>query len=142
MNIGQAAHASGVTAKMIRYYESIGLVPAAPRSDAGYRLYDETLVNTLRFISRARSFGLPMERIRLLVGLWLDQGRASRDVKEIALDHVADLRSQARRLDAMADGLERLAASCSGDHSPECPILRDLEAPRPRTRSHRVTLTR
>ena len=81
--------------------------------------------------SRARDFGLPMERIRLLVGLWQDRGRASRDVKAIALEHVADLRRQARRLDAMADALEHLADRCSGDHRPECPILRDLEGPRP-----------
>ena len=90
-------------------------------------------VNTLRFIGRAREFGLPTERIRLLVGLWQDGGRASRDVKAIALDHVAALRRQAARLAEMADALERVAETCSGDHRPECPILRDLEAAREAT---------
>lgn len=128
MNIGQAAKASGVTAKMVRYYESIGLIPQAPRTGSGYRFYDETAVNTLRFIHRARDFGLPMERIRVLVGLWQDRTRASRDVKAIAVEHVADLRRQAARLTEMADALQHLADCCHGDRSPECPILRDFES--------------
>jgi MerR family transcriptional regulator, copper efflux regulator len=128
MNIGQAARASGVSAKMIRYYESIGLIPEAPRTGSGYRTYDDAAVNTLRFIHRARDFGLPIERIRLLVGLWQDRGRASGDVKAIALEHVADLRDQASRLTEMADALQHLADCCHGDRSPECPILQDFES--------------
>lgn len=127
MNIGEAARASGVSAKMIRYYESIGLIPAAGRTEAGYRLYAPTDINTLRFIGRARNFGLSMQRIKLLVSLWQDRGRASRDVKRIALEHVADLRARIDELTAMADALQGLADTCHGDHRPECPILEDLQ---------------
>lgn len=127
MNIGQAAAASGVSAKMLRYYESIGLVPAARRSEAGYRMYGDGDVATLRFIRRARDFGLPIERIRTLVGLWQD-GRPSRDVKRVATAHVADLRARIAEMTAMCDALEGLAAACRGDSLPECPILRDFEA--------------
>ncbi len=127
MNIGQAAVASGVSAKMIRYYESIGLVPKAGRTEAGYRLYGEAEVHTLRFIRRARDLGLPIERIRLLVGLWQDKHRSSADVKRIATEHVTDLRAKIAELTGMCETLEHLAAACHGDHRPECPILRDLE---------------
>ena len=127
MNIGEAARASGVSAKMIRYYESIGLIPAAGRTEAGYRRYAPTDINTLRFIGRARNFGLSMQRIKLLVSLWQDRGRASRDVKRIALEHVADLRARIDELTAMADALQDLADACHGDHRPECPILEDLQ---------------
>ena len=127
MTIGEAAAASGMKAKMIRYYESIGLVRQVQRTEAGYRLYSEADVDTLRFIHRARGFGLPIERIRLLVGLWQDGTRASRDVKRIALHHVAELRAEIARMAAMADALQQLADDCQGDHRPECPILRDLE---------------
>ncbi|MCW3477535.1 Cu(I)-responsive transcriptional regulator [Limobrevibacterium gyesilva] len=126
MNIGQAAKASGVSAKMIRYYESIGLVPRAGRTAAGYRVYTDADVNTLRFIHRAREFGFPMDRIRLLVRLW--QGRQpSREVKRVALEHVAELDERIAGLTAMHDALEELADACHGDHRPECPILRDLD---------------
>lgn len=125
MNIGQAARASGVSAKMIRYYESIGLIPAAERTAAGYRVYTEADVNTLRFIHRAREFGFPIERIRLLVSLW-QGGRPSREVKQVALAHVAELDHRIAELTAMRDALAHLAAACHGDHRPECPILRDL----------------
>ena len=127
MNIGQAAEASGVSAKMIRYYESIGLVPKAGRTEAGYRVYGETEVHTLRFIKRARDLGLPIERIRLLVGLWRDKDRSSADVKRIATEHVAELRTKIAELTGMCEALEHLAAACHGDHRPECPILHDLE---------------
>jgi MerR family copper efflux transcriptional regulator len=127
VNIGEAARASGVSAKMIRYYESIGLVPSAERTEAGYRLYSPDQVNTLRFIGRARDFGLPMHRVKLLVSLWQDRNRASRDVKQIALAHVAELRARIAQLAAMADALQELADACHGDHRPECPILDDLE---------------
>ena len=126
MNIGQAAKASGVSAKMIRYYESIGLIPPAGRTEAGYRRYGEADVNTLRFIHRAREFGFPIERIRVLVGLW-QGGRPSREVKRVALEHTAELDRRIAALTAMRDALRGLAERCQGDHRPECPILRDLE---------------
>src|SRR5215203_2234714 len=98
MNIGQAAEASGVSAKMLRYYESIGLIPKAGRTDAGYRTYGEADVNTPRFIRRARDLGLPIERIKLLVGLWRDKDRSSADVKRIATENVAELRAKIAEL--------------------------------------------
>ena len=128
MVIGEAARASGVSAKMLRYYESIGLVPAPDRTDAGYRLYGEADVSTLRFIRRARDFGLSMERIKILVGLWHDKERPSREVKQIAMEHVAELRAKIQELTAMCDALEGLALTCQGDQRPDCPILRDMEA--------------
>ena len=127
MNIGQAAAASGVSAKMLRHYESIGLIPKAGRTEAGYRTYGEAEVHTLRFIRRARNLGLPIERIRLLVGLWRDKDRSSADVKRIATEHMAELRTKIAELTGMCEALEHLAAACHGDHRPECPILRDLE---------------
>lgn len=127
MNIGQAAKASGVSAKMLRYYESIGLIPRAGRTEAGYRTYGEGDVNTLRFIRRARDLGLPIERVKLLVGLWRDRERSSRDVKRIATEHVAELRAKIVELAGMCAALQELADACHGDHRPECPILRDLE---------------
>lgn len=127
MNIGQAAKASGVSAKMLRYYESIGLIPKAGRTDAGYRTYGEADVNTLRFVRRARDLGLPIERIRLLVGLWRDRDRSSGEVKRIATEHVAELRAKIAELAGMCAALQELADACHGDLRPECPILRDLE---------------
>lgn len=135
MNIGRAASASGVSAKMVRYYEGIGLIPAARRTGAGYRAYDEAAVATLRFVRRARDLGLSLERIRLLVGLWQDQHRASAEVKRIATEHVAELRTRIAELTGMCEALEALAESCRGDHRPACPILRGLErGPPPRRR--------
>jgi len=128
MNIGQASAASGVSAKMLRYYESIGLIPKAVRTEAGYRVYTESDVQTLRFIRRARDLGLSIERIKLLVGLWQDRGRSSADVKRVATEHVAELEAKILELTAMRDTLQELADACHGDHRPECPILRDLEA--------------
>jgi MerR family transcriptional regulator, copper efflux regulator len=128
MNIGQAAAESGVSAKMLRYYESTGLIPTAERTEAGYRVYDAADVNTLRFIRRAREFGLSMERIKLLVSLWQDHARPSRDVKRIATEHVQELRAKIAELTAMCDALDALADACHGDQRPDCPILRDLEA--------------
>lgn len=128
MNIGQASAASGVSAKMVRYYESIGLIPKAGRTGAGYRVYSDADVNTLRFIRRARDLGLPIERIRLLVGLWRDRERSSADVKRIAEQHVAELEAKIRELTAMRDTLRELADACHGDDRPDCPILRDLES--------------
>jgi MerR family copper efflux transcriptional regulator len=127
MNIGQASAASGVSAKMIRYYESIGLIPKPDRTGAGYRVYTEAEVRTLGFIRRARDLGLSIERIGLLVGLWLDHGRSSADVKRIATEHVAELEGRILELTAMRDTLRELARSCHGDQRPECPILHELE---------------
>jgi MerR family copper efflux transcriptional regulator len=126
MNIGQAAAASGVTAKMIRYYESIGLVPAARRTDSGYRVYGEREVHTLRFIRRARKLGFSLDQIRHLLSLWQDGGRASADVKRIALDHVAELEERIRELTEMRDTIATLAACCHGDDRPDCPILQGI----------------
>ncbi|MGN6388785.1 MAG: Cu(I)-responsive transcriptional regulator [Burkholderiaceae bacterium] len=123
MNIGQAAAASGVSAKMIRYYEEIGLVPAARRTDAGYRQYDATAVRTLRFIRRARELGFPIERIRMLLALWQDRSRHSADVKALAGRHIADLDRDIEKLQSIRDELRRLADCCHGDDRPECPII-------------------
>ena len=128
MVIGEAARASGVSAKMVRYYESIGLVPAAARTEGGYRTYGSREVETLRFIRRARDLGLSMDRIKLLVGLWQDRERPSREVKLIAQAHVSELRIKIAELSAVCATLEELADACHGDQRPECPILRDLEA--------------
>ena len=127
MNIGEAAKASGVSAKMVRYYESIGLIPPAARSAAGYRTYGDGEVDTLRFIRRVRDFGIPMDRVKLLVGLWQDRTRPSREVKRIAIEQVMDLEAKIAELTAMRDALARLAGACRGDEEPDCPILRDLE---------------
>jgi len=127
MNIGEAAAASGISAKMLRYYESINLIPRAGRTEAGYRTYAERDVDTLRFIRRARDFGLPMDRVKLLVGLWQDRTRPSREVKRIALTQVAELEARIAELTAMKDALAELAGACHGDEGPDCPILRDLE---------------
>ena len=126
MNIGDAAKASGVSAKLIRYYESIGLIPEAGRTASGYRVYTAAEVNTLRFIKRARTLGFSIERIQHLVGLWQDKARASSEVKHIALEHVTELEARIAEMQAMRDALRELADACHGDHRPDCPILRDL----------------
>ena len=128
MVIGEAAEASGVSAKMLRHYERIGLVPPAGRTAAGYRTYGTRDIETLRFIRRARELGLSIARIKLLVGLWQDRQRPSREVKRIALAHVAELHARIDELTSMCDALEVLARSCQGDNRPDCPILHDLAA--------------
>lgn len=130
MNIGEASRASGVSAKMIRYYESIGLVACAQRTASGYRVYGHEEVHTLKFISRARDLGFSVAEMGELLALWRDQSRASADVKAIALRHVAELEEKARALQAMSRTLKHLADHCSGDHRPHCPILEDFAAPR------------
>lgn len=126
MNIGQAAQASGVSSKMIRYYESIGLIPTAPRRDSGYRDYSETDVYNLSFIRRARDLGFSVEQMSDLLKLWHDRGRASADVKRIALQHVEELDRKAQQIQQMSDTLKHLADHCHGDKRPTCPILEDL----------------
>lgn len=138
MNIGEAAKASGVSAKMLRYYESIGLVPQAGRTAAGYRTYGPREVDTLRFIRRARDFGIPMDRVKVLVGLWQDKARSSREVKRIAQQHVAELDTKIVELTAMRDALAGLAKACHGDARPDCPILQDLEGTAPNPSHPRV----
>ena len=127
MKIGQAAAASGISERMIRHYEKIGLVAAAARRDSGYRDYDDRVVQSLRFIGRARDLGFPIEEIRQLLALWHDHSRSSADVKALALARAAELKRKAQELDAMRGALERLAAECQGDQRPDCPILHDLE---------------
>lgn len=129
MNIGQASNASGVSAKMIRYYESIGLVPAAERRASGYRDYGPADVHRLGFIRRARDLVFSTDEIRDLLRLWSDQGRSSREVKDIALRHIADLEQRARHLTEMADSLRHLALACEGDERPDCPIIQGLAEP-------------
>lgn len=123
MNIGQAAEASGVSAKMIRYYEQIGLIEPPTRSQSGYRVYAEPNVHTLRFVRRARSLGFSVEETGSLLALWRDRSRASADVKSLALKHVAELEEKAAALQTMAATLRHLASHCHGDQRPECPIL-------------------
>ena len=126
MNIGQAAKASGVSAKMIRYYESISLIDPPVRTESGYRVYNDHDVHTLRFIKRARALGFSMEETTELLALWRDKSRASAGVKALALTHIRDLEVKVRELQAMVRTLRHLAESCHGDDRPECPILDDL----------------
>lgn len=128
MNIGDAAQASGISAKMIRYYEEIGLIPAPARTGSGYRIYAEADIHRLRFIRRARDLGFSVDGIGELLGLWADQSRHSADVKRLALSHVATLRQKIRALEEMAVTLETLADCCHGNDRPDCPILKELEA--------------
>jgi Cu(I)-responsive transcriptional regulator len=125
-SIGRASELSGVTAKMIRHYEALGLIPKAARTLGDYRVYTAAEVHTLRFIRRARSLGFSMEEIANLVGLWRNQRRASAEVKRLALRHVAELDAKIEELQSMRNALADLAAHCHGDQRPECPILDDL----------------
>lgn len=131
MNIGQAAHASGVSAKMIRYYESIGLISPAHRTEAGYRIYEDQDVHALRFINRARDLGFSVDQMRELLALWRDRDRASADVKAIALEHVRMLEEKAKALQQMSTTLKHLAAHCHGDDRPDCPIIEDFAKSEP-----------
>lgn len=126
MNIGQAAKAAGVSAKMVRYYESIDLIPAAGRTGTGYRQYSDKDVQTLRFIKRSRDLGFSIERIRTLLSLWQDQGRQSADVKRLARGYIAELDEDIRKLQSIRDQLQHVALHCHGDDRPDCPILDEL----------------
>ena len=128
MNIGEASAASGVSAKMIRHYESTGLIRAPERSQAGYRRYGSADVQTLRFLRRARSLGFSGRQMRALLALWRDDRRASADVKAMALAHVAALDAKAREIVEMSGALRHLAERCEGDHRPACPIIDELSA--------------
>jgi len=125
-NIGEASALSGVSAKMIRHYESIGLIPPPARSFANYRLYRDADVHRLRFIRRARDLGFPMKQIETLLALWGDPQRSSAEVKRVALEHVGELSERIRQMQAMQRTLEHLAHCCQGDDRPDCPILDDL----------------
>jgi MerR family copper efflux transcriptional regulator len=126
MNIGQAALASGVSAKMIRHYESIGLIPAASRTDSGYRVYGARDIHTLNFVRHARDLGFSLSQIGELVGLWQDRARPSRQVKALAEAHIHALEKKTQELLAMKSTLEKLVHCCHGDDRPDCPILETL----------------
>lgn len=127
MDIGEAASASGVSAKMIRYYEQAGLIPPALRTESGYRTYTQADVHRLRFIRRARDLGFSVAEIRDLLSLWNDRTRHSADVKRLAQAHIAELEERIQQLRQMADTLQTLINSCAGDERPDCPILARLE---------------
>lgn len=126
MNIGEAAKATGLSAKMIRHYESIQLLPAAKRSLSGYRRYNETDIHTLVFIHKSRQLGFSLAEIKELVSLWQDRDRESREVKELTQKHILNLETKVQELRAMIVTLQQLSACCHGDGRPECPILDGL----------------
>ncbi|MDY0272277.1 MAG: Cu(I)-responsive transcriptional regulator [Advenella sp.] len=126
MNIGEAARQTGISAKMIRYYEETGLIKPVHRSDSGYRQYTEKDLHALRFIRRSRDLGFSIAQIEDLLALWNDQGRASADVKQITQQHIEALQHKIQQLQAMVDTLQHLNRHCSGDQRPDCPILEDL----------------
>ncbi len=126
MNIGDAADQSGMNARLIRHYESIGIIPKPSRTDAGYRVYSETDIHILIFVKRARSLGFSMKEIKKLVSLWRNKSRASSDVKTLAMQHIADLETKILALQEMTMTLKHLAQNCRGDQRPHCPILENL----------------
>nr|CAD6421330.1 Cu(I)-responsive transcriptional regulator [Rhizobium sp. Q54] len=126
MNIGQASEASGVSSKMIRYYEEIGLIRPMGRTGNNYRVYGEEEVHVLRFIKRARNLGFSLEETETLLKLWRDKDRTSAAVKEVAEVHIADLERRIAEMQGMVKTLKHLSHCCSGDHRPNCPILNDL----------------
>jgi Cu(I)-responsive transcriptional regulator len=145
MNIGQAARASGISAKMIHYSESIGLITAAKRTDSGYRAHGPADIHVLRFVRRGRDLGFSMTDIARLLGLWRDRSRSSADVKGIALHQVEELRRKIVEMQEMAGTLEHLAPHCLGDDRPDCPIMDDLSAnaePPPAPVRRRTEVTR
>ena len=127
-NISEAAKRSSVSAKMIRHYEDIGLMPKVGRTMAGYRIYRDADIHILRFIRRSRDLGFTTREIGTLLGLWNNRKRASADVKKLALKHIADLDARIAEMQGMRQALTRLADCCHGDQRPDCPILDDLAA--------------
>lgn len=123
MNIGQVAKRSGLSAKMIRHYESIGVIPRAPKGASGYRRYEDADVMRLRFVRRARDAGLPMTGIKRLLGLWQDRQRSSREVKQLVQRHLEEVDARIQGLVAIKEALAHLVAHCHGDHRPDCPII-------------------
>ena len=128
MNIGEAAKASGVNSKLIRHYESIGIIPKASRTDSGYRRYSDNDVHILSFVRRARGLGFSMQEIKKLVGLWRNRSRKSADVKNLTLAHIKSLEQKIQDLQKMQATLMKLAQNCHGDDRPTCPILEDLSS--------------
>jgi MerR family transcriptional regulator, copper efflux regulator len=128
VNIGEAAQSSGISAKMIRYYEAIGLLPPAGRTRGRYREYDKANVQRLRFVRRARDLGFSLERISNLLALWSDQDRHSADVKSLALAHISELEERQRELKGMIKTLRRFVRACNGDQRPNCSIIEELQA--------------
>ena len=126
MNIGQAANASGVSQRMVRHYEKIGLIPSPPRRDSGYRDYSDGDVQRLRFIANARDLGFPIEEIRTLLGLWSNSQRSSAEVKQLALKRASELERKAQSIEALRAALLALAERCQGDDRPDCPIIDGL----------------
>lgn len=127
MNIGEASKRSGVSAKMIRYYEGIGLIPRARRTYSDYRWYDDADVHRLCFVRRARDLGFSVPEIKKLLGLWKNRSRKSADVKRLAKTHIADLEDRIREMQELVDTLKNLVRTCAGDNRPNCPILANLE---------------
>jgi MerR family copper efflux transcriptional regulator len=142
LNIGQAAAASGVSTKMIRHYEEVGLLPAARRTDSGYRQYGESDVQTLRFVRHSRDLGFSIEQIRELLGLWQDRKRPSRQVRALAQAHIEELDAKLRELQAMKASLENLVRCCHGDERPDCPIIETLASPAPSLQSSAAVQSR
>ncbi|GLQ54981.1 Cu(I)-responsive transcriptional regulator [Devosia nitrariae] len=136
MNIGQASTATGVSAKMIRYYESIGLIEPAGRTQSNYRVYGADDIHELRFIKRARTLGFSVEETAQLLALWRDKTRASADVKRVALAHVAELQTKIIELEGMVQTLKHLADCCGGNERPNCPILEDLAGATTHAKGH------
>lgn len=128
MNIGEAAKRSGVSSKMIRHYESIGLLVGAQRSESGYRVYSDKDLHSLRFIATARSLGFSLDEIKQLLSLWQDKNRSSANVKQLVLNHIADLDQKISELTSMRSTLQALAGACSGNARPDCPILSSISA--------------
>ena len=138
MNVGTAARRSGLPAKTIRYYEDIGLIREAARTESGYRTYGPKDIATLSFIRRSRDLGFPIAQIRTLLALWQDRERASADVKQVAGEHIDELRAKMRQLQEMVATLEHLSANCHGDDRPDCPILEQLATGDPGGECHKV----
>ena len=127
MNIGKVSKQSGISTKMIRYYEQIGLLNIAKRSHSGYRIYDEQDIRTLSFIKHARDLGFSSEQMKELLSLWKNTGRQSAEVKQLTLQHIANLQQKIAQLQDMVNWLQHSVAHCAGNHEAECAILNDIE---------------